>query len=145
MNKISKLIVFMLLHGLMILSPPTGGTHMVQAYDTADRQAAAVETTSSRNWNFPRKLNVEKLKGIKIMLALDSDRQSGAVKIASTKHFSAEVNVEPQRIGTRKPPSPKPNLVHHYFVPAPRHGRRKFPPPPPPPPPPMSMYCQSCR
>ncbi|KAB5529476.1 hypothetical protein DKX38_019557 [Salix brachista] len=68
MNKISKLIVFMLLHGLMILSPPTGGTYMVQAYDTADRQAAALGTTSSRNWNFPRKLKVayplEKLKGL---------------------------------------------------------------------------------
>ena len=69
MNKISKLIVFMLLHGLMILSPPTGGTHMVQAYDTADRQAA-LETTSSRNWNFPPKLNGEKLKGMKVFYPL---------------------------------------------------------------------------
>ena len=63
----------MLLHGLMILSPPTGGTHMVQAYDTADRQAA-LETTSSRNWNFPRKLKVayplEKLKGMKVIYPL---------------------------------------------------------------------------
>ncbi|KAB5529475.1 hypothetical protein DKX38_019556 [Salix brachista] len=69
MNKILNLIVFMLLPGLMILSPPTGGTHMVQAYDTADRQAA-LETTSSRNWNFPRKLKLayllEKLKGMKL-------------------------------------------------------------------------------
>ncbi|KAJ6384287.1 hypothetical protein OIU78_027568 [Salix suchowensis] len=142
MNKISKLIVFMLLHGLMILSPPTGGTHMVQAYDPADRPAA-LETTSSRNRNFPLILKVayplEKLKGIKIMLALDSDRQSGTVKIASTKHFSAEVNVEPQRIGRPNPPSPKPNLFHHYGAP-PAHRGRKFPPPPP-----LSLYCRSCH
>ncbi|KAJ6694108.1 hypothetical protein OIU85_004851 [Salix viminalis] len=141
MNKISNMIVFMLLHGLMILSPPNGGTHMAQAYDTADRQAAELETTSSRNWNFPRKLKVEKLKGIKIMLGLDSDRQSGAVKIASTKHLSAEVNVEPQRFGRPKPPSPKPNVGRSYFKPpAGRDRPRKYPPPPP-----MSLYCRSCR
>ncbi|KAJ6360003.1 hypothetical protein OIU77_004082 [Salix suchowensis] len=70
----------------MILSPPTGGTHMVQADDTADRQAAALETTSSRNWNFPRKLNVKTLK---------------------------EVNVEPQRIWRRKPSSPNRNPAKH--------------------------------
>jgi hypothetical protein len=80
MNKISNLIVFMLLHGLVILSPPASAMHMVQVYDTADQQAA-LETTSSRNWNFPRKLKVayplentrgndryytkEKLKGMK--------------------------------------------------------------------------------
>ncbi|KAJ6671858.1 hypothetical protein OIU79_029115 [Salix purpurea] len=115
----------------MILSPPTGGTHMVQADDTADRQVAALETTSSRNWNFPRKLNVKTLKGIKIMLALDSDRQSGTVKIASTKHISAEVNVEPQRFWRRKPSSPNRNPAKHESF--------KFPPPP------MSLYCPSCR
>ncbi|KAF9670138.1 hypothetical protein SADUNF_Sadunf13G0037300 [Salix dunnii] len=126
MSKISKLIVFMLLHGLMILSPPTGGTHnMVQAYDTADRQTV-LETTSSWNWNFPRKLNVEKLKGITVMLALDSDRQSGTVKIASTKHFSAEVNMEPQRIRRPKPPSPKPNLFHHYGAPPSHPGLQRI-------------------
>ncbi|KAG5232677.1 zinc finger X-linked protein [Salix suchowensis] len=134
MNKIMSLIVFMLLHGLMILSPPTGGTHMVQAYDTADRQAA-LETTSSRNWNFPRILKVayplEKLKGIKIMLALDSDRWSGTVKIAYTKHFSAEVNVEPERIRRKKPSSPNRNPAMHASF--------KFPPPP------MPLYCHSCR
>jgi hypothetical protein len=78
--------------------------------------------------------------GIKIMLALDSDRQSGTVKIASTKHFSAEVNAEPERIlGTPKPSSPNPNPLHHYGTP-PRNVGRKFSPPPP-----MSLYCQSCR
>jgi hypothetical protein len=85
MNKISNLIVFMLLHGLVMLSPPTSAMHMVQASDTADQQAA-LETTSSRNWNLPRKLKVayppenmrgndkyytaEKLKGMKVLCPL---------------------------------------------------------------------------
>ncbi|KAJ6757386.1 hypothetical protein OIU74_026608 [Salix koriyanagi] len=129
-----SLIVFMLLHGLIILSPPTGGTHMVQAYDTADRQAA-LETTSSRNWNFPRKLKLAdllvKLQGINIMLALDGDRRSGTVKIAYTKHFSAEVNVEPERFRRNKPSSPNRNPAMHESF--------KFPPPP------MPLYCHSCR
>ncbi|KAL3573707.1 hypothetical protein D5086_024320 [Populus alba] len=74
------------------------------------------------------------------MLALDSDRQSGTVKIASTKHFSAEVNAEPEtRLGTPKPSSPIPSPLHHYGTP-PRNVGRKFSPPPP-----MSLYCQSCR
>ncbi|KAJ6974761.1 hypothetical protein NC653_030789 [Populus alba x Populus x berolinensis] len=129
--------------------------HRVQASDTADQQAA-LETNFSRNWNLPRKLKVayppenmrgndkyytaERLKGIKIMLSLDSDRQSGTVKIASTEHFSAEVNAEPERrLGTPKPSSPIPSPLHHYGTP-PRNEGHKFSPPPP-----MSLYCQSCR
>ncbi|KAJ6974755.1 hypothetical protein NC653_030783 [Populus alba x Populus x berolinensis] len=47
----------MSLHGLAMLSPPASAMHKVQASDTADQQAA-LETTSSRNWDFPRKLKV---------------------------------------------------------------------------------------
>jgi hypothetical protein len=51
--------------------------------------------------------------GIKIMLALDSDRHSGTVKIASTKHFSAEVNAASERIlGTPKLLDDTPNACH---------------------------------
>ncbi|CAK7341093.1 unnamed protein product [Dovyalis caffra] len=139
--------------------PPTS---VVQAYDTADQQAA-LETTSSRNWNFAHKLKsaypLEKLRGngkytkeklegtrpgyhqiyqpstgIKIILALDSsDRQSGTVKIASTKHFSADEMVKPdRRLGRPTPPSPNPNTFRHYDTPpANRNPRHRLSPPPP--------------
>uniref|UniRef100_A0A6M2EGQ3 Legume lectin domain-containing protein n=1 Tax=Populus davidiana TaxID=266767 RepID=A0A6M2EGQ3_9ROSI len=122
MSKISNSIVFMLLHGLIILTPPP--ICMVQAYDTA-------EYTHRK---FPHKLKAAyplgNMRGINIMLALDSsDRESGTVKIASTEHFTAEVKVKPdksRRVGTPKLSSPKPNTRPHYRP-------RIFPPPPPPP------------
>ncbi|KAJ6974764.1 hypothetical protein NC653_030792 [Populus alba x Populus x berolinensis] len=95
--------------------------HKVQASDTADQQAA-LETTSGRNWDLPRKLKVayppenmrgndkydtaEKLKCIKIMLALDSDRQSGTVKIASTEHFSRKKTRDTETIFSDSQPTP---------------------------------------
>ncbi|KAJ6883842.1 hypothetical protein NC652_030946 [Populus alba x Populus x berolinensis] len=85
--------------------------------------------------------------GIKIMLSLDSDRQSGTVKIASTEHFSAEVNAEPERrLGTPKPSSPIPSPLHHYGTP-PRNEGHKFSPPPPILIPciPKGLYCTSWR
>jgi len=88
----------MLLHGLVMLSPPTSAMHMVQASETADQQAA-LETTSSRNWDFPRKLKVayplenmrgndkyytkEKLKGMKVLYPLLSSILKVNIKISS--------------------------------------------------------------
>ncbi|KAL9381822.1 hypothetical protein Peur_024857 [Populus x canadensis] len=118
MSKISNSIVFMLLHGLIILTPPP--ICMVQASDTAEYT----------RWRFPHKLKAAyplgKMRGINIMLALDSsDRDSGTVKIASTEHLTAEVKVKPEskRVGTPKVSSPKPNTRPHY-------GPRISPPPP---------------
>ncbi|KAI9377073.1 hypothetical protein POPTR_019G016106v4 [Populus trichocarpa] len=118
MSKISNSIVFMWLHGLIILTPPP--ICMVQAYDTAEYT----------HWKCPHKLKAAyplgKTRGINIMLALDSsDRESGTVKIASTEHVTAEVKVKPEsrRVGTPKLSSPKPNTQIH-------HGAFIFPPPP---------------
>ncbi|KAL3573709.1 hypothetical protein D5086_024322 [Populus alba] len=61
--------------------------HKVQASDTADQQAA-LETTSGRNWDLPRKL------------------KSGTVKIASTEHFSRKKTRDTETIFSDSQPTP---------------------------------------
>ncbi|KAJ6974754.1 hypothetical protein NC653_030782 [Populus alba x Populus x berolinensis] len=124
----------MSLHGLAMLSPPASAMHKVQASDTADQQAA-LETTSSRNWDFPRKLKVLSSILLAILVLFGAfgpgARTCFAVRyVNKMEHSRIGLRAfEKRRIPAHRLSPPDPNRMRSQFVPPQRPPQQRPPPP----------------